>query len=93
MSIRAYRINKIESKQESSFNIWHDEKLVDELQSAGYINNFSEGGGQIELPVDYIEELISNKELELPDYVIKELKDDIKFAKKVGNEYVLYECY
>lgn len=92
MSIRAYRINKIELKEQNTFNLWHEKKLMDELESDGYLSEQSENGGRIVLPVEYIKELLEKVEIE-DEHVKKEFLDDIEWAKKVGVDYVSYDCY
>jgi hypothetical protein len=94
MSVRAYRINKIELKDNNTFNLWHESKFMNELQNAGYLNSLNEsGGGQIELPVDYIKKILKKKDIFEDEHVKNELKDDIKFAEQLGDDYILYECY
>lgn len=40
MSIRAYKIIKLETKQENTFNCWHDQWIMDMAN----LDNYSDGG-------------------------------------------------
>jgi len=94
MSVRAHRVNEIIRAEGPSFNLWHDEKLVDFLEGHGLFNTLNEGSGFTELPVEVIEEAIEKAEdLEIDEYVLKSLKEDVEFAKKNGDSYITYDCF
>ena len=78
MSVRAHRVTKIEHEQANTFNLWHDDKLVDFLDSecdffAGLTN---EGTGLVEVPVEALQKAV--EKLELDDELRKALMKDIK---------------
>ena len=95
MSVRAYRINKIEQKQDCTFNMWHNTKLIDFfVDNEMWDGRNMDGVGNIELHIKTLKKAIkSAKKLELDDYIIKELKDDIVWLEKKDEEYIQYECY
>ncbi|TET41596.1 MAG: hypothetical protein E3J60_04135 [Dehalococcoidia bacterium] len=90
MSVRAYRVTKIEHEESDSFNLWHDDKLVDFLDReydffAGLTN---EGTGLVEVPVEALQEALEKVDMD------KELKEaiqkDIEACRDDG--YVTYYC-
>ena len=91
MSVRAYRVTKIEHEQDNTFNLWHDDKLVDFLDSecdffAGLTNN---GTGLVEVPVEALQKAV--EELELDDELRKALMKDIEACR--DDSYVTYYCF
>lgn len=94
MSVRAYRVIKIETAKPNSFNLWHDDKLVNFLDhNYGFFEGMNENSGLTEVPVEGLREALANPELELDEDVIEALKRDIEAADQEGNEYVQYYCY
>lgn len=96
MSVRAYRVITRDVADDSSFNLWHDQKVMDYLEEQPdvHINLTDDGGGTIEIPRSILEVMLKKaKKLELDEYHIKAMKSDIVFAKKHKDDYVLYECY
>ena len=94
MSIRAYRINALETKGDATFNLWHDSRFMDFLSESEVSINTNENGGAIEISVEVLKDAVKcARTLKLKSWVLDEIKDDIKFAKKMGNEYILYNCY
>lgn len=92
MSIRAYRINKVDYKTPDTFNLWHDINLVEKLEEMGYLSKLNMNGeGIIEVPVYFLEELI--KEGNIENEVIKALQDDINWAKENKQEFLQYYCF
>jgi len=90
MSVRAYRVNKIEHEWGSSFNLWHDDELVEfRDRNYGLYEGMSDGTGLVELPVEALEEAI--KTLKLDEDLVKALKQDIEACRETG--YVTYYCY
>ena len=90
MSVRAYRVIEIKHEPADSFNLWHDEELVEFFDTHyGFYDTLNEGSGITELPVEALEEAI--KELKLDDDVVQALKRDIEAGKDTG--YVSYYCY
>jgi len=74
-----------------SFNVWHDEKLIDllneEILFYMCLNSF--GTSVVDVPVELLEKAIgSEKKLELDDDTISCLHSDIAFAKSNRDEVV-----
>ena len=96
MSIRSYRVIEIKHEQNQSFNLWHDEKLMDFLdREAGFSNNLSDDAtGLASVPLEALEKVITMAEkLELDVDTIQHLKNDIESARTAGDEWVEYYCY
>ena len=55
MSVRAYRVNKVELEEASTFNIWHDDKLVNYLD---IMCDMNENGGYVEVAVGALKDAI-----------------------------------
>ena len=97
MSVSANRI--IEIKIETgynSFNLWHDRKLMDFLDTeADFFSQLTaDGTGVSEASVEVLEDAISKAvELELDDDTVANLKKDIAWAKEHDQEFVQYSCY
>ena len=89
MSIRAYRINKIEKEEISSFNLWHDEVLMNLLDNAGCLIELGESG-LIDIPLDVLKEALTVVDI---DNETKEyLKKDVEFAEQNNDDWVSYYC-
>jgi hypothetical protein len=97
MSVRAYRVNKIDAEQDDTFNLWHDDdaKLKEFLFADDVWEALNDDGcGLIELPVWKLKEAVKkHKALKITDYTLKNLKNDIKWAEKKDEEYIQYYCY
>ena len=108
MSVRAYRINKIEREDTPTLNCWHNGSLLDfMIDGNGWRTDSEDGIGQFEVGVDKLEEAIialtkgefdaDYKELTMPEQeknaLIKALKRDIAWAKKHKQDYVMYDCF
>lgn len=90
MSVRAYRINKIDHSDVPTFNLWHDENIIKWLESnCGFVN---EEKDIIELAVSSLEALLKS-DVEIEDITRKDIEIDIDWAKKEGEEYIQYLCY
>lgn len=94
MSVRAYRINKIEQEQNSSFNLWHDTELLEFFESKDiYDAREQDGGGYIEVSVEILKEAVKKwKKLKIDAGVVMMLKRDIAWAKKKKDDFVMYSC-
>jgi hypothetical protein len=94
MSVRAYRIITKEVAEEPSFNLWHDDELLDFLMGKdGYDERLSEdGGGTINISVELLEKAVKKLKWEDEDDK-KAIEHDIAEAKKVGDDWIEYECY
>lgn len=93
MSVRAYRVKKIDRVDESSFNLWHDKELVGWLdRREGFYEKLdSSGGGMVEFPVETLREAL--KEVNMPDDVRVRLQADIEACEESDEEYVQYDCF
>jgi len=97
VSVSAKRIIKIEIEENySTFNLWHDRKLMDFLDSeADFFSRLSDDGNGIsEVSVEVLEDAVSKaSELELDDDTVAHLKLDIAWAKEHNETNVQYYCY
>ena len=97
MSVSANRIIEIKIETEyHSFNLWHDRKLMDFLDTeADFFSQLTaDGTGISEVPVEVLEKAISKAiELELDEDTIANLKKDIAWANEHNEVSVQYDCY
>jgi len=94
MSVRAYRVNKLEYNSYDSFNLWHDEKLVELLEREGYLRRLDEDlCGFLEVPLSFLEDVVKNYRDEIREDTLESLKEDIEFAKAKGESWILYYCF
>ena len=90
MSVRAYRVTKIEHEEADTFNLWHDDKLVDFLDSEyGFHEQLTEGGGLVDVTVEALQEALEKVEME--DELREVIQKDIEACREQG--YVTYYCY
>ena len=93
MSVRAYKVIKIEREQSPTFNLWHDEKLVEYLDATDHgvhaqLN--ANGAGMLEFTIEELQGAVDRaKELELDSDTVAALKQDIAN----GDEFIEYECF
>jgi len=93
MSVRAYRIDKIEIENEKTFNLWHDGELMDFLDSEGCLENLNgDGCGILEVSVEQLERALEEVD-NLDEETKKAIKEDIDWAKRKKGEYILYNCF
>jgi hypothetical protein len=97
MSVSANRIIEIKVEESyNTFNLWHDSKLMDFLDTeADFFSRLSDDGtGISEVSVEVLEKAVSmSVELELDDDTVTNLKKDIAWAKEHDEEFVQYDCY
>ena len=97
MSVSANRIIEIKVEESyNSFNLWHDSKLMDFLDTeADFFSRLSDDGtGISEVSVEVLEKAVSmSVELELDEDTVTNLKKDIAWAKEHDEEFVQYDCY
>ena len=89
MSVRAYRVVKIVQDDEPTFNLWHDEKIM-ELLDVTSLEGLTENGGLIELEEEKIEEALATPNLD------KKTEETLKKMLVQANEdggYVKYYCF
>ena len=90
MSVRAYRVNKIEHEESDTFNLWHDDKLVDFLdREYGFFERLSDGTGLVEVPIEALKEAL--EKVEMDDELKEAIKQDIEARRDDG--YVTYYCF
>lgn len=92
MSVRSYKINKIDYVEEESFNLWHDTKLMDFLEKEYDFHHYlnEDAVGVTELPVDALKRAIN--ELSLEKELKLQLQKDIDWAEKRKIDYIQYYC-
>ena len=92
MSVRAYRINKIEQEKKDTFNLWRNQALAEYLC---IFDDLNEGTGISEVSVGLLQEALEEdrKDLPLEDFEIKAIKKDIAWAIKQQNDYIQYYCF
>ena len=97
MSVSANRIIEIKVEESyNTFNLWHDSKLMDFLDTeADFFSRLSDDGtGISEVSIEVLEKAVSmSVELELDDDTVTNLKKDIAWAKANDQEFVQYDCY
>jgi len=98
VSVRAHRILSVEYAPETSFNLYHDEKLIDFLQhenDLGFYDQMNgDGGGKITVNIEALQKAIDQaKELELDEVTVRVLGEDIAAAKVHNEDYVDYDCF
>jgi len=97
MSVKANRVIEIKIETEyNSFNLWHDRKLMDFLDTeADFFSQLSfDGTGISEVPVEVLESAVSKAiELELDEDTVSNLKKDIAWANEHNEVSVQYDCY
>jgi hypothetical protein len=97
MSVSANRIIEIKIETEyNSFNLWHDRKLMDFLDTeADFFSQLNaDGTGISEVSVEVLENAVSKAvELELDADTVANIKKDIAWAKEHKEEFVEYYCY
>ncbi len=94
MSVRAYKVITKKYEDEPTFNLWHDEKLVEFLtdETDFYSTLNDEGGGIGILEVIDIKKIIKKaKELGLDQEQVDQFKKDIEGLS--DDNLVEYECF
>ena len=90
MSIRAYRVIEIEYARPSTFNLYHDGKLVNFFDKEyGFFETLNEGTGLTELPIEALERALA--EVPMDEELIEALQADIEACREEG--YVRYYCF
>jgi hypothetical protein len=94
MSIRAHRVEEIKTNG-GSFNLWHDEKVVDWLrQNTCFFEPLNlDWCGLTEVEVDDLKTMLSEIGDEIDEDTKKAIMEDIRSAEDQDNSYVQYYCY
>lgn len=87
MSVRAYKIITKELSNAPSFNLWHDEDLLQIFKDSGMY----EEERFIEIPVPAIKKALEIYKWEDKDYRRAQLEEDILGLS--DDDVVEYECY
>ncbi|OQX86311.1 MAG: hypothetical protein B6D55_06345 [Candidatus Omnitrophica bacterium 4484_70.2] len=97
MSVRAYRIKRIEHEDFPSFNIWHHKKLVEYLErNSNFFSTLNEDSvGIAEVEVEILVKALEDPEVisSTPEYVLDQIREDIKEAWRKNEDYILYYCF
>lgn len=96
MSVRAYKINKIDFEQKETFNLWHCDSIREWLIGNGCYETMNDDGcGIMDVSRAHIQEVLKDKkEQESLGFD----KEDIKILKQMlkdcgENDYVQYYCF
>jgi len=90
MSVRAYRVIKIDYEKNDTFNLWHDDKLVEFLdREYSFYETLSDGRGIVQLPIEALEEAL--KKVEMDEDLRKAITKDIEVSRDCGH--VTYYCF
>jgi len=94
MSTGAHRVVKIETAGES-FNLSHDELISDWLnEKTGFFQRLnSDGVGLTCINVSDLKSLLKKFGKRIDKQTQKAIREDIEFAKTIGQDYVQYYCY
>jgi hypothetical protein len=93
MSVRAYKVIKIDHYTPNTFNLWQDKELMDFLnKEANIFDQLNEDAvGIVEIDADILERAL--EEVKLDERTYNALKSDIEEAKRDGEEFISYYCY
>jgi len=92
MSTRAYKIIKIHQENTSTFNLWHDEKLMEFLLKEEMIEPIL--SGILSISVETLEKVIKKaKKLEIDDETLKMLRKHVETAHNEKEFYIEYLVY
>ena len=89
MSVRAYKVITKEVEKNCSFNLSHDDDLIEMLKSQGEYSE--EGGSLLSISVPSIKYVLENFKWEKEDYRPDQFKKDIEGL--TDDDWVEYECY
>ena len=89
MSVRAYRINKIEYEKGNTFNLWHDQALMNEIEYIIGEQMGESGSGVFELQVELLENILKEVK-DLDTDTRQALEKDVKWAKGKNRDYLDY---
>ena len=94
MSIRAHRVEEIKTNG-SSFNLWHDEKIMDWLKRKTFFFNSLNGDccGLTGVEDDDLKAMLSEIGKEINEDTRRAIEEDVRFAEDQGDWLVQYYCY
>lgn len=88
MSVRAYKIKKIDHNNEPTFNLWHNEEIWDLLDLANSSGLNDDGCGIITIMKSEAEEAVANVKNPQSFAVLQKIIEDCG-----DKDYVEYYCY
>ena len=95
MSVRAYKIKKLQFEKIESFNITHDDEIVEWLERNGNLDPLDlDGCGIIEISKEdflKMKEDLKDSQNENTKEALKSIEDD--FIKSSMPDYVMYYCF
>lgn len=91
MSVRAYRINRIDIEDDPTFNLWQEQEICDRL--VVYEALGEEGCGVTEVSVDKLKELLADKSFKMEAETREALQKDLDWAIAGEHEYIQYDCF
>lgn len=102
MSVRAYKIKTLEVEDSPTFNLWHDDFIVNNLSFSGELDNG--GTGIIEISEENVKDILENFETYWEEYKEDDKTEERKaeYKKKLrrllketheSEGYGLYQCY
>lgn len=102
MSVRAYKIKTLEVEDSPTFNLWHDDFIVNNLTFSGELNDG--GTGIIEISEENVKDILDNFETYWEEYEGDDKTEERKteYKKKLerllketreSEGYGLYQCY
>ena len=92
MAIRAYRVKRIDTESSPTFNVWHEDNIV---QYLGLYEKFdSGGGGLVGTDIENIENMLNDKErgFDIDPQTELALKRDILIEQANNNNYIEWLC-
>ena len=89
MSIRAYKVIKVELEETPTFNLWSDTKVMESLAGEGCTDTLSDGAGTMYIEKETIKLLLKEADTDREKEVYKQMLED---CGSRGTS-VEYECY
>lgn len=91
MSVRAYKITKIEYEKEPTFNLWHDTFITDNIGGQQYQDEYG-NTAQIQIEKQQIQNLLDNFEEEWKEYQDEDKTEENKRYYKTTLKNMLKDC-
>jgi hypothetical protein len=95
MSVRAYLVKEIKFAEGASFNLWHDEAVMDWLEGNTdfYSRLNGDGNGMTEVSVGHVERMLAELGDKIDCGTRDAMQGDIAWAKAKGDNWLEYECF
>jgi hypothetical protein len=95
MSVRAYKITRLEYDRRESFNLWHDDEIVEWLERNGNLSTLDDDScGIIEISKEDFLRMkadLGRSENENTQEALKRIEGD--FLIGYNSDYVMYYCF